>query len=123
MGKMAIEKKEKRIRSSNVKILILSIILSVSYLSFFYIKANQPSSISLKYRRANTRRSVEKGETFKINSTLWSQLFKSNYVYFQPDSGNGDMFYGVIDITKLNRDRAESIDKWNAAIEVRESPA
>ena len=96
---MIFGKKEKPIKPSDVKIIILSIFISIFYLIFFYTKANQPSSISLKYRRVNTKLTVEKGEIFKINSILWSQLFKSNYAYsLEGTVARGDCYIKSINI-------------------------
>jgi len=64
-----------------MKILILSVVVSVLYFSFFYTKANQESDISLKTNRIGITRSVEKGRLLKVSSILWSQLLKSNYQY------------------------------------------
>ncbi len=91
-------KEEKFVKSLNIKILILSVFLSVSYFSFFYTKANQELDISLKNNRINIKRPAEKGRLIKVNSVLWSQLFKSNYYYLL----EANVIRGDCDIKSIN---------------------
>jgi len=93
-------------------VLIVSVLIAVFYLSFYYSRANTPKNIPLKIKIVSFKRIAEKGKKFEVRTILWSQVLKSSYSYsLQGEVIRGDCYIESLNICSNLNDLKNSQEK------------